>query len=196
MLDCHWPCVREGLSEDRKGEVGTFAILCDNADVVNRVAQTIDDEFHNSPVQTRTETEQAFLLSFVSMLGNVKLFLVAICAAVMFTILLVSANTMAMSVRERVREVGVLKTLVFTPGAILGMILGEACAISFVGGALGFGISMMLSGGVKHSPAGAFLPSLRPFEPAVAAACVLTAIAIGLLSSLVPAWSASRTSII
>ena len=104
MLYFNWAYVREGLPESRKGEVGTFDILCDNADVVPRVAKTIDDGFHNAPVETRTETEQAFLLSFVSMLGNVKLFLIAICGAVMFTILLVSGNTMAMSVRERVRE--------------------------------------------------------------------------------------------
>ena len=74
---------------------------------------------------------------FLALLGNVKMFLIAISAAVMFTVLLVSANTMAMSVRERVREVGVLKTLGFTPGNILGMILGEACAISLAGGTIG-----------------------------------------------------------
>ena len=113
MLYFHWAYVREGLAEARKGEVGTFDILCEDAAVVPRVAKAVDDEFHNSPVQTRTETEQAFLLSFVSMLGNVKLFLISICAAVMFTILLVSGNTMAMSVRERVREVGVLEDVGF-----------------------------------------------------------------------------------
>ena len=78
------------------------------------------------------------------------MFLMAIAAAVMFTILLVSANTMAMSVRERVREVGVLKTLGFTPGAILGLILGEACAISIAGGAIGFLISTFLMRGGRQ----------------------------------------------
>ena len=163
---------------------------------VPRVAKTIDDEFHNSPVQTRTETEQAFMLSFVAMLGNVKLFLVSICAAVMFTILLVSGNTMAMSVRERVREVGVLKTLGFTGGNILVIILGEACAISVAGGAIGFLLSTFLTGGVQKSPAGMFLPPIQRFDPSVAAACILVALAIGLVSSFVPAWSASRTNIV
>jgi putative ABC transport system permease protein len=176
--------------------VGTFDILCDNTGVVPRVAATIDDGFHNAPVQTRTETEQAFLLSFVGMLGNVKLFLASICAAVMFTILLVSGNTMAMSVRERVREVGVLKTLGFTGGNILFIILGEACAISVAGGVIGFLLSTLLTGGVKNSPAGMFLPPIQPFDPSVATVCILVALGIGLLSSFIPAWNASRTNIV
>ena len=191
-----WAYVEEGLDEGRKGNVGTFNIVVDNTDDVPRVAKTIDDEFHNAPVQTRTETEQAFILSFVAMLGNVKLFLLSICAAVMFTILLVSGNTMAMSVRERVREVGVLKTLGFTGGNILQIILGEACAISVAGGAIGYLLSTFLTGGVKKSPAGAFLPSIKQFDPSVAAACILVALGIGLVSSFIPAWNASRTNIV
>jgi putative ABC transport system permease protein len=192
----NWAYVEEGLDEGRKGNVGTFNIVVDNTNDVPRVANAIDDEFHNSPVQTRTETEQAFILSFVAMLGNVKLFLLAICAAVMFTILLVSGNTMAMSVRERVREVGVLKTLGFTGGNILQIILGEACAISVAGGAIGYLLSTFLTGGVKKSPAGAFLPSIKQFDPSVAAACILVALGIGLVSSFIPAWNASRTNIV
>ena len=90
----------------------------------------IDEIFRNAPDQTRTETEKAFQLGFISMLGNVKMFLLSICAAVTFTVILVSANTMAMSVRERIREVGVLKTLGFTQGEILGIVLGEAAFLS------------------------------------------------------------------
>jgi putative ABC transport system permease protein len=101
-----------------------------------------------------------------------------------------------MSVRERVREVGVLKTLGFTDGNVLGMIIGEAIAISLLGGAVGFLLSTLLVGGVKRSPAGLFLPPLSPFEPPVAAACILTACAIGFVSSLVPALGASRTPIV
>ena len=86
--------------------------------------------FENSPYPTKTESEQAFVLSFVSFLGNLKLFLLAIGGAVTFTILLVSANTLSMSVRERIREVGILKTLGFTPETILGILLGEAAKIS------------------------------------------------------------------
>jgi putative ABC transport system permease protein len=196
VLYFNWAYVREGLPEARKGDVGTFNILCDSPAVVSRVATTIDDEFRNSPVQTRTETEQAFTLSFASMLGNVKMFLFSICAAVMFTVLLVSANTMAMSVRERVREVGVLKTLGFTGGNILAIILGEACVISAAGGTIGFLLSTFLTGGIRKSPAGFFLPPINPFDPSIAVACILVALVIGMLSSFVPAWGASRTPIV
>jgi putative ABC transport system permease protein len=173
-----------------------FYILIDDPKNSTRVANAIDSEFHNADKETKTESEQAFLVGFLSLLGNVKMFLIAICAAVMFTILLVSANTMAMSVRERTREVGVLKTLGFTPGAILGLILGEACAISVAGGVIGYLISSFLMVAVSKSPFGGFLPQVQFFEPAVATTCVLIAATIGVLSSLIPAMGASRTSIV
>jgi putative ABC transport system permease protein len=188
--------LEQSLPERRRGNAGTFVTLIVSPSSATRIAQTIDDLFHNSTAQTKTESEQAYLLGFVSLLGNVKAMLIGISAAVMFTVLLVSANTMAMSVRERVREVGVLKTLGFTPGAILTLVLGEACAISLVGGGIGFLLSTVLVGGVSKSPAGAFLPPVTSLDPAVASACVLTAAAIGVISSLGPALGASRTPIV
>src|SRR5215471_18666510 len=196
VLYFHRDYLEEGLPEARKGNAGTFYVLVDEPGNVTRVAKAIDEGFHNATVQTRTESEQAFILSFVSFLGNVKLFLISICGAVMFTVLLVSANTMAMSVRERVREVGVLKTLGFSRGNILAIILGEACSISLVGGLIGFAISVFLTAGVNKSPAGGFLPPIRPADPTVAVACIATAIAIGLISSFAPAWSAACTGIV
>jgi putative ABC transport system permease protein len=188
--------LEQSLPEGRRGNAGTFAILVDRPENASRIAQAVDDEFRNSPVRTKTESEQAFILGFVSFLGNVKVFLLSVSAAVMFTILLVSANTMAMSVRERVREVGVLKTLGFTPGAILGLILGEACAISLAGGLVGYAISMALTNGIHKSPFGAFLPPIAPFELSVALVCVAAAVFIGFISSLIPAWGASHTPIV
>ncbi|HXB68821.1 MAG TPA: FtsX-like permease family protein [Candidatus Acidoferrales bacterium] len=187
--------LEQSMEERRRGTAGMFTTLIDNPASATRIAEAIDNEYRNATAQTKTESEQAFALSFVSMIGNVKMFLVAISAAVMFTILLVSANTMAMSVRERVREVGVLKTLGFTPGAILGMILGEALAISLIGGTIGFLLSTGLASGVSKA-AGGLLPSIPSFQPAVAAACILTAAVIGLASSLVPAMGASRIPIV
>ncbi len=189
--------LEQSLPEARRGNVGTFVTVIDSPDAATRIAQAIDESFRNSTAaETKTESEQAYVLGFVALLGNVKAFLIAISAAVMFTILLVSANTMAMSVRERVREVGVLKTLGFTNGTILGMILGEACAISLVGGTIGFLLSTLLTTGVGKSPAGLFLPPIPPFQPVVATACIVTAVGIGFLSSLVPAMGASRTPIV
>ncbi len=188
--------LEQKLPERRRGLAGVFTTLIDQPSSSGRIAAAIDDEYHNASTQTKTESEQQYLLGFVSLLGNVKVFLIAISGAVMFTILLVSANTMAMSVRERVREVGVLKTLGFTDGNVLGMIMGEAISISLLGGTLGFLLSTVLVGGVKHSPAGLFLPPIVPFQPSVAGSCILTACIIGFVSSLVPALGAARTPIV
>lgn len=188
--------VDQTLSERRRGMVGMYDILIDNPANSSRIAGAIDQMFRNSTAETKTESEQAFVVGFLSLLGNVKMFLMAIAAAVMFTVLLVSANTMAMSVRERVREVGVLKTLGFTPGAVLGLILGEACLISLGGGAIGFLISSFLMRGISKSPFGGFLPPLPLFEPGVALTCLATAAVIGMMSSMMPAWGASRLSIV
>jgi putative ABC transport system permease protein len=188
--------VAQTMPEARRGDVGMYYVLVDDPARSAQVSTAIDDSYRNAPQQTKTETEQAFGVGFLSLLGNVKMFLMAISAAVTFTILLVSANTMAMSVRERVREVGVLKTLGFTPGSILGIILGEASAISVAGGAIGFLISTVLLHGVAKSPFGGFIPPVSPFDPLNALACILTAAAVGVASALAPALGASRLSIV
>jgi putative ABC transport system permease protein len=158
----------------------------------------VDALFAESPAPTKTESEAQVALSFASFVGNLKLFLLLICGAVTFTILLVSANTISMSVRERVREVGILKTLGFTPGNILGIILGEAGFISLVGGAIGCLLATLLCGLVRQSPGGAFIQALRTLSitPSVALVCLGVALLIGVVSSLVPAWSAAKTSIL
>lgn len=188
--------LEQSLPEDRRGAAGVFTMLIDDTGSAARIAQTIDDEFGNSTEQTKTESEQAYLVGFTALLGNVKMFLILISAAVMFTILLVSGNTMAMTVRERVREIGVLKTLGFTTGNILGMILGEALAISLAGGALGYLLSAGLTSSLAHSPVGQFLPPAPPLDLAVGSVCVATACVIGLISSLIPAAGAAGTSIV
>src|SRR5262249_34218584 len=120
-----------------------------------------------------------------------------ICGAVAFTILLVSGNTLSMSVRERVREVGILKTLGFTPAAILGMVLGEAAVISLAGGAIGCFLAGMLCGVIRHT-APAFIPGIKTLDVAPLIVCLSLAVAllIGLVSALLPALSASRMSIL
>jgi putative ABC transport system permease protein len=196
VLDFNLEYLEQAMNERRRGNVIMYYTRIDNAANSGRIAKAIDDLFRNSTAQTKTESDQAFTVGFLALLGNIKMFLIGISAAVMFTVLLVSANTMAMSVRERVREVGILKTLGFTPAAVLGMVLGEACAISIAGGAIGYFISTFLMRLVEKSPFGGYLPSFQPFEWPVAVTCILAAGAIGLASSLVPALNASRTSIV
>jgi putative ABC transport system permease protein len=188
--------VDQKLPERRRGQVGMYYVRIDDPSRSAAVAEAIDNEYRNATAQTKTESEQAFTVGFLSLLGNVKMFLIAISAAVTFTILLVSANTMAMSVRERVREVGVLKTLGFTPGAILGIILGEACSISLAGGLIGYLISTAIVRMIAKSPFGGFLPPMSTIDITNLLACVFVAAFIGVMSSLVPALGASRTPIV
>ncbi len=192
----HYEYLRESVSAGRRDSVGTFVLLAENPEAVPRIAQAVDALFRNSPFQTKTDTERAFELSFLSYLGNVKMFLLAICGALTFTVLLVSANTMAMSVRERVREVGILKTLGFTPGAILGMILGEAVLIAVLGGLIGLGLAAGICAALRQSPT--LFVDLKALEvpPAVAGLSVLLSVLIGLSSCLVPAWTTARRSIV
>jgi putative ABC transport system permease protein len=167
---------------------------------VASVATAIDGAFADSPAPTRTENEHAFMLSFVSFLGNVKLFLLAIGGAVTFTILLVSANTISMSVRERVREVGILKTLGFSSSEVLGMILSESAFIGLVGGIVGCAIAVALSLGIAQAAhhGSAFVQSLRSFSltPLSAFFTILAALAISAAGALVPAISAARAPIV
>ncbi len=190
----HRKYLEESLPADSRGKVGVFALMADSVESVPRVAREIDEMFHNSGTQTKTESERAFQLSFVSMLGNVKLFLLSICGAVVFTILLVSGNTMAMSVRERIKEIGVLKTLGFTTGKVLTMIIAESVIIALLGGALGcllaYGVSLALGKAQI-----AFLPLGLPLPPVVPAVSLAVALAIGFLSSILPAANASRVPI-
>lgn len=176
--------------------VSTFTIRMERAEDANAIAKTVDDTFRNSPAQTRTETELAFQLSFLSFLGNVKLMLLSICAAVTFTILLVSGNTMAMAVRERVREVGVLKTLGFTKGHVLGMMIGESVLISLIGGIIGLALAGGLCLLIRGLPSTFANLSQITLPPSVVVICLLVAMLIGFVSSIIPAWGASSRPIV
>jgi putative ABC transport system permease protein len=191
--------LRDTLPLGRRNYISVVAVLADSPDNVPTIAKTVDDMFANASPPTKTESEQQFALSFVSFLGNVKLFLLSICAAVTFTILLVSGNTMAMSVRERIKEVGVLKTLGYTKGTILGIIIGEAVTISLIGGGIGLvlatGLAWLVGKAAAHQP---MIGQVRNLNMTPLAACIalLIAIVIGFVGSFLPAWNAARTNIL
>src|SRR5256884_8383901 len=124
-----------------KGRAGTFSILAATASDVSKVSSTVEDMFRNAPQPTKAESEKAFGLEFVAMMGNVKAFILSICSAVVFATLLVSANTMAMSIRERTREVAVLKTMGVTRPTGVGVFVGGGGAPAPFGGGAGAGIS-------------------------------------------------------
>jgi putative ABC transport system permease protein len=176
-----------------KGAEGIFAVLVDTPDNVPRVAKTIDEEFRNSTRPTKAETEKAFQLDFVQMLGNVKAFLLSISLAVVFAILLVSANTMAMSIRERTREVALLKTLGFTRRSILGLFVGEAVSLSVMGGLLGSLVAFLVVAGLQKQ--GGFMTGLA-VTPVTIAVSLAVAALVGFLSALVPSYHASQIDIV
>jgi putative ABC transport system permease protein len=192
----HIEYLYEALPASRRDTAGAFTILAAAPEAVPQIAPAIDELFRNATAQTRTETERAFALSYVSFIGNVKRFLLVICSAVTFTILLVSANTMSMSVRERIKEVGVLKTLGFTREAILGIILGESACIALAGGLIGLLLANGVCYVVRQGPSFIQQTKALTLQPGTAGACLLLAVLIGTVSALVPAWQASRTTIV
>jgi putative ABC transport system permease protein len=189
--------LRELLKAAGRGaeQVGVFQIKANSTDDVERVAAAVDKEFENSTAPTKTESERAWQLSFIAFVGNLKLFLLSICAAITFTILLVSANTISMSVRERVREIGILKTLGFTRETVLWIILGESTLIAVGGGVVGIILAEGVCYAVRHN-ASRFASLNLGMTPDVAFGVILAAAVIGLASSFIPAWNASRLSIL
>jgi len=191
----HYDYLNEGLKEARD-IVSTFVILGESAEAMATIPKAVDNTFRNAPLQTKTETERAFELSFLGFLGNVKVFMGVIFGAVTFAILLVSANTMAISVRERIREVGILKTLGFTRGSIMGMILGESAVISLIGGGIGLGLAHLICAALRQQPSTFFNMQDIVIPPLLGLACLAIAATIGVASSAAPAWSASRKPIV
>ncbi len=179
-----------------KGQAGWYSAQIDTPDHVASASKQIDDRFRNSPLPTKTESEKAFQLGFVASLGNVKAFILGICGAVMFAIMLVSANTMAMSVRSRTREVAVLKTLGFTRQRVLSIFVSESVAISLVGGALGVLVAIPVIAGMTHRFIGLGIPLDMHVKPPTALLALLVAIVLGVVSGYLPAYRASRMNIV
>jgi len=179
-----------------RGQTGFYAIMVDSPQNASHVAQTIDEKFHNSPQPTKTETEKAFALDFIATLGNVKAFILGICAAVAFTILLVTASTMAMSVRERTREVAVLKALGFTRRLLLTLFVGESVAVALLGGLLGALAGAGLVRLMADAPQMVGLFNGLRVTWGTLSVSLLVAALVGFLSGVIPSYSASSIEIV
>jgi putative ABC transport system permease protein len=179
-----------------KGQAGWYAAQVDSPDHVASAAKQIDDMFRNSPLQTKTESEKAFLLGFVASLGNVKAFILGICGAVAFAIMLVSANTMAMSVRSRTREVAVMKTLGFTRNGVLSIFVSEAIALAAGGGIVGILAAIPVIAGMTRSFIGLGIPLNMRVTGPTAALSLAAALGLGIVSGYLPAYRASRMNIV
>ena len=173
---------------------GMYAIRVASPGEVANVTHTIDDMFRNSPAPTKTETEKAFQLGFLAMMGNVKAFILGISGAVVFAILLVSANTMAMSIRERIREVAVLKTVGFTKSRVLTLFVGEAMAVCLIGGVLGVALAAFLIKGLAQSPMGGIFRTAH-VDLKMAVVSLAVAAFVGFCSAFLPSYRASNLNI-
>jgi putative ABC transport system permease protein len=178
----------------RPGQAGWYILKIDNPDNAASIAKTIDDQFRNSSAATKTATEQAFNASFATMWGNISLLMGTIGLAVVFAILLVTANAMMMSARERTREVAVLKTVGFTDRALFTLVMVEAGFIAVTGAVIGLGGAKLLYK-LSNFNAGGFLPGFDVAPRTLAVGAGVT-ILLMLASGLVPAMRAARLPVI
>jgi len=187
-----WDYLEEARSVG-EGLVGWYIIRVEDADRAVQIAEDIDSRFANSPYETRTTTEKAFVQAFASQIGDIGAIVTYVVTAVFFIILLVVANTIAQSVRERTAELAVLKTLGFTHGRVLALVLAESCLIAAVGGGLGLALSFPVVAGVGKLLE-RFLPIvyLPPEHVATGVGLILF---LGLAAGLLPALQAMRLSI-
>lgn len=178
-----------------KNYASMFIVLAEDQGRLAETAQAIDESFRNWPSETKTDTERNFEVSFLSYIGDVKMFILAVSLALAFTILLVNANTVAMTVRERTREIGVFRTLGYSEGGVLSLLLSESVTLSLIGGIAGLGLAVLVIAYLRTFPS--MMVDLKPLalKPAVVLACLAIAAMVGLASCFFPARHAARQPI-
>ena len=189
-----WDYFEEKVPERFKGNVGWYVLRLNSTDDAVRVAKTVDDQFANSPYETRTQTESAFAASWVKQFGNISFLILAIGTVVFFTLLLVTGNTMAISVRERTSELAVFKAIGFSDRAILFFVLAESLVIALIGGLLGLLLAEAAVPALAKALNG-LLPALI-LAPSILGLGLVVAIAVGLISGLLPGIMAMRMRVV
>jgi putative ABC transport system permease protein len=176
------------------GTVGWYAVEVDDPEHADQVARAIDQQFANSPYETKTTTEKAFMQSFAHQVGDTGAIMTAIAGVVFFVILLIAGNTIAQAVRERTNELGVLKTVGFTDLTVMFLVLGEALLLSGLAGLVGLALFMLVAPGFAKAVE-AFLPVFYlPVRSLLFG--VVFAMLLGLASGGLPAFFAQRLSIV
>jgi putative ABC transport system permease protein len=185
------------LNETRtfaKDYVSWIGLRTDSAAANTQMIKTIDALFANSPFETSTVTERAFFKAFVNQLGNIALIVVLVVGAAFVTILLIVGNTMMMAMRERAREIGVLKTLGFSDGRILRLVLGETLLLAALGGLPGLAAAGFIIWNIEGSLM-KFVPAMT-LQPVIALAGIGLIVTLGVFTGLIPALSAMRLKIV
>jgi len=175
-----------------EGEIGWYWVRISDPERAAEIAQAIDEEFANSPAETKAEPEGAFVQGFAEQVGNVGMILTAILTAVFFTILLVAGNTMAQAVRERVEELGLLKAVGFTNRSVRRLVLAESCLIAILGGGLGLALGWWLVS--QGDPTGGAMPVFFFPIPDLLIGIVLV-FALGVVAGILPAIQAQRLQV-
>ena len=177
-----------------KSRVGWYIVKLADPNQATQVARAIDAISENSDHETKTQTEQAFNQAFVKQFADIGMIVTAIMAAVFFTLLLLTGNTMAQAVRERIPELAVLKTIGFRDGSVLGLVLAESVLLVVIGGVLGLGLAAVLGPIISTASGGVVI------LPAIGASSWLLGlglmIGIGLLVGVLPALRAMRLNIV
>ena len=194
----HWDYFDEVIKAAGFGDsfTGTFTIRARSAEDVPRIAEKVDALFENSRAPTKTETEKAFILGFLNMLGNVQLLISGICTAVLFAVILVAANTMAMSIRERSREIGIMKALGFRRIQVLRLLLLESVLLAFVGSVLGAGLARVILGNANLAmQSGGMVPNLT-IGWGILLVCTGIGVLVGFLAAGIPAYRAANRPVV
>jgi len=195
QLFFHWQFLNEAVRTTQFGnQVGWYVIRVNDPEQSPGVAKKIDTMFANSPTETKTDSEKNFVAGWAKQIGNISLITQFIAAAAIFMMLLVTANAMAQSIRERTNELAVLKTLGFGDGKILSLVLMESCVLALVGGLSGLGLAWVLVT-VFGDPTGAFLPAFYLPTRDVAVGVIMV-ILLGFATGAVPAMQAGRLRIV
>jgi putative ABC transport system permease protein len=189
-----WDYFQEHVPERAKGNVGWYTLRLDSPDDAVRVAKAIDSEFANSPYETKSETESAFAAGWVKQFGNIRFLIVSIGLVVFFTLLLVTGNTMAISVRERTAELAVFKAIGFSDRAVLFFVLSESIVISLIGGLIGLGLAILAVPVLTKGLSGMLPPLL--LKPEILLFGLVVAILVGIASGLLPGIGAMRLRIV
>jgi putative ABC transport system permease protein len=189
-----WDAFEEGVPKTFKDHVGWYVLKIENPDDAPRIAKTIDTMFANSDFETKTETESAFAAGWVKQFGNIEFLILTIGAVVFFTLLLVTGNTMAISVRERIGELATLKAIGFSDRTILFFVLAESLTIALIGGLLGLGLAA-LAIPVLAAALNGLLPTLI-LSPAILSVGLGTALLVGVVSGLLPGIGAMRMRVV
>jgi len=189
-----WDYFEEKIPDRVKGQTGWYVLRVNNPDDSPRIAKAIDSEFANSPNETKTETESAFAANWVKQFGNIQFLIGSIGSVVFFTLLLVTGNTMAISVRERTSELAVFKAIGFSDRAVLFFVLAESLAIALFGGLLGIVGAMILVPALGKALTG-LLPSIV-LAPSMLLFGHLIAIVDEYASGVIPGVSAMRLRVV